>query len=358
MRIAESQITMQSSHIAEQQYVKKESLRQWIGEKRPDFESADQNKTMFRQADNLTLSPEALILSSRAEKPLPSSEILSNSANESIDDEDPKLRTIRMLIEAITGKKINIARIGEFKAAPPDLNQIATNPAAIEPQREDWGIEYDSSEEYSESEGMNFTSTGTIITQDGQEVGFSVALSLSREFTETKTTRIRLGDARLVDPLVINYDGTAAQLTGAKFAFDLDSDGTNENIPHLLSGSGFLFIDKNNDGRATNGNELFGPSTGKGFNELAAYDLDHNGWLDKNDPVFADLLIWSKNNAGSDYFSSLAGKNIGALYLRPQTTEFSLKDQGNALQAKIQETSIFLKEDGKAGTVQEIHLTV
>jgi hypothetical protein len=45
--------------------------------------------------------------------------------------------------------------------------------------------------------------------------------------------------------------------------------------------SGLLVIDKNLDGKVNDGSELFGPSTGDGFEKLARYDEDRNGWIDE-----------------------------------------------------------------------------
>jgi hypothetical protein len=70
---------------------------------------------------------------------------------------------------------------------------------------------------------------GVIKTADGQEIAFSVQLNMSREFAYESRLRIRAGDAaRPVDPLVINFGGTAADVTTTRFRFDLDGDGTAE----------------------------------------------------------------------------------------------------------------------------------
>jgi hypothetical protein len=45
------------------------------------------------------------------------------------------------------------------------------------------------------------------------------------------------------------------------------------------------------DGRVNDGRELFGPITGDGFAELAAYDDDGNNWIDENDGIYDNLSI-------------------------------------------------------------------
>lgn len=105
-----------------------------------------------------------------------------------------------------------------------------------------------------------------------------------------------------VDPLIVNFSGTAAQLTDTKYQFDLNSDGRKDNISFVQPGSGFLAVDKNDDGKINNGKELFGPNAGNGFDELAKYDADGNQWIDESDPIFKQLKIWTKDAKGNDTF--------------------------------------------------------
>ena len=126
-------------------------------------------------------------------------------------------------MEFFTGKEIKVMEYS------PDIEQadVSEQPhsASTGPEREGWGVEYDYHEEYHEVEQMDFSASGTVVTADGKEISFSLDLSMSREFHESSSIQIRAGDARLVDPLIINYDGPAADLTDTKFSFDLDNDG-------------------------------------------------------------------------------------------------------------------------------------
>jgi hypothetical protein len=169
---------------------------------------------------------------------------------------------------------------------------------------------------------------------------------------------IRMGDAQLVDPLVINFDGAAASLTDTKFEFDLTSNGEKDMISFVGSGSGFLALDKNGNGVIDDGTELFGPTTGNGFAELARYDADGNFWIDEADPIFNDLRIWVKDIEGKDYLYTLKEKNIGAIYLGNVSTPFAYKDASNQLQGEMKSMGIFLAENGMVGSVQQIDLAV
>ena len=70
---------------------------------------------------------------------------------------------------------------------------------------------------------------------------------MSREFYSEQNMQVRAGDA-LKDPLVINFSGTAAQLGQRDFYFDIDADGSKDQIAFVGEGSGLLALDKNEDG--------------------------------------------------------------------------------------------------------------
>jgi hypothetical protein len=163
----------------------------------------------------------------------------------------------------------------------------------------------------------------------------------------------------MTDPLVINLDTASATVSDQKFRFDLNADGTEEEISYLNSGSGFLALDKNGDGQINDGNELFGAKTGDGFGELSAYDSDGNGWIDEADEVFSKLKVWVKNEDGTDRLLSLKEANVGAIYLGSASTDYSLTNRTAAeANAQIRKTGVYLKETGQAGTIQHIDFAV
>ncbi len=91
--------------------------------------------------------------------------------------------------------------------------------------------------------------------------------------------------AVLKDPLVINFSGTSTELTERKFYFDIDADGTFDQIHFVKPGSGFLALDNNYDGTINDGSEMFGTQPGDGFGDLAVCDDDGNGFIDNGDSV-------------------------------------------------------------------------
>ena len=163
----------------------------------------------------------------------------------------------------------------------------------------------------------------------------------------------------VTDPLVINLDTDSATVTNQKFLFDIDCDGTDDEISFAGEGSGFLALDRNGDGKVNDGNELFGTKSGDGFKDLSKYDKDKNGWIDENDDVFSRLKVWTKDDNGNDKLIDLKKAGIGALYLGSAGTEFSLNSEaGNKTNGIIRKTGIYLKESGEIGTIQHVDLTL
>lgn len=209
-----------------------------------------------------------------------------------------------------------------------------------------------------ETESTTFASTGMVKTADGRRIDFNVEVSMSRAFMSQIDT-LEVKEYIKTDPLMINLDTNIGSVSDQKFFFDLDSDGEEEEISFAGKGSGFLALDKNNDGKITDGSELFGTSSGDGFRDLAAYDEDGNGWIDENDSVFSKLKVWTKDENGKDYLIDLKQADVGAIYLANADTQFSLKNDENDLNAEIKKTGIYLKEStGTVGTLNHVDLVV
>jgi hypothetical protein len=126
----------------------------------------------------------------------------------------------------------------------------------------------------------------------------------------------------------------------------------------LAGGSGYLAIDRNDNGSIDSGSELFGPATGSGFGELAALDGDGNGWIDENDAAFAALRVWTPDTDGDGTLETLARRKVGAIALGNVASPFELRGTGNSNLGAIAASGLFLAEDGPIGSIQEIDLTV
>lgn len=212
---------------------------------------------------------------------------------------------------------------------------------------------------YSETEETGFHANGRACTEDGRTIEFNINILMSRSYMEYMNVSIPTMADALCDPLVVNIGSDTADVRDQTFKFDLDADGTEDEISMLGKGSGFLALDKNGDGKINDGSELFGTKSGDGFGDLREYDSDGNGWIDENDDVFSKLKVWCKDENGKDILMDLKEADIGAIFLGEQQTEFSLGGADGYRDGVIRSTGVFLREStGAAGTVQHVDLSL
>lgn len=207
----------------------------------------------------------------------------------------------------------------------------------------------------SESESCVFAASGNICLADGSERQFAVGYRMDRseESTTLSTT------SGFKDPLAVELGAPTGKLGQTAVDFDLDGDGKNERVRLPGGDSAVLFFDRNHNGRADNGSELFGPQSGDGFAELAKLDSDGNGWIDSGDAAYADLKLWQRGADGTgnaDKIHSLADAGIGALATANAETPFTLKENGAAV-GQVRSSSVWLGETGGAGIVRQIDVS-
>lgn len=276
---------------------------------------------------------------------------------------DSHMRILKALLEAMTGIKIHLAG-----SRPADAQSVATsggattpNPAtpptaapAEAPPAADQTVQV--TELKMEQEQLRFVAKGSVTTDDGREIQIDLGFALDYQLTEV-SERLTKASA-LKDPLVLNLEGQVAGFTQARFNFDLSGDGVQERLPMLASGSTFLALDRNGNGQIDNGTELFGVQSGNGFADLAQFDQDGNGVIDEGDSVFAELRLFRPGEA----LLTLGDKQIGAIFLNATATPFMhlAAHQGTDGEspAVLRQTGLYLTEDGKAGTVQQVDLRV
>ncbi len=281
------------------------------------------------------------------------------SAFEISDEDSMEIQLLQKLIEALTGKKMRFYIPEKYLQTDSDggggFYQAPSGSTSVS-QSLSRTVLYQHKESYTESAQMSFSAAGEIHTADGKAIDIALNLNLSRSFTSAISTTVAAQTA--VDPLIVNFGGASAQLTSQKYSFDIDNNGSKENISFATNGSSFLVLDKNADGVINNGSEMFGPSTGSGFIELSAYDGDGNGWIDENDSIYNQLQIWTKDEAGNDKLFAIGQAGIGAIYLGSISSQYALKTAANEQQGAIRESSIFLRENGTAGTIQHVDLSI
>lgn len=259
---------------------------------------------------------------------------------------DPLLSMLQSLVEMLVGHKLKLMSLG--------LDSGATSSASAPSLPT---MEFSAQSVQTEVEVSNFQAEGQIHTRDGKNIDFKLDVQMSRSFTSATTIETQ-GGTKKKDPLVINFGGNSAQLQSTRFAFDLTGDGKKVNVALLGSGSAYLALDSNGNGKVDSGKELFGTQSGNGFADLAKYDVDGNGWIDDNDPVFSQLQAWSPSSEGKGSLSSLKSLGVGALYLGAQSTPFEIRDSSNHSLGSVRASGVYANENGSIGSLQQVDLTV
>ena len=201
------------------------------------------------------------------------------------------------------------------------------------------------------TESCSFNASGKVCLADGSTRQFEVGYQNEQS---SETTRFA-GQMLLKDPLVLDLGPATTKLSPQSVAFDLDNNGTKETMRLPDTGSGLLFLDRNHNGTADNGSELFGPQSGNGFSELAKLDTDHNGWIDEADPGYLDLKLWQSGDQPGGKTQTLSEARIGALATQSVSTEYGLSEKDEIL-GQIRASSVWLGEHGGAGSVRQIDL--
>ncbi len=354
MKIASSDLAMSADHSQEMLDLDYQYLRIWNGGTELTVSQGDISAVQARAVnDTVEISAQA--------QNLFTAQLRETGAARQLSDSWPatkgelKFRLLELFVAAVTGKRISLNMLDYQQHKVVKIQPTVVKDGGITLTNfnrpvillsSGRGLEYHSYKLHSESETTSFTAQGIVKTADGREINLQLALMMSRSFVSQNQIDIQAGSA-LRDPLVINYGGPAASLTVRRIRFR-----------RLNQGSGFLALDKNGDGRINDGGELFGTKSGDGFKDLAGYDVDHNGWIDENDPIYNKLRIWSKDEQGHDQLLALGQVGIGAICLSNAASEFSLKDSNNKLDGQIRASGIFLREDGTAGTVQQVDIAV
>lgn len=357
MHIVASAIHLQAQHQAQQSLDIRQSLDARTGtpNARPTVTASS--------ADQFSFSQEALSAAASAPADLDTEDGYTPKDKLAVD-------LIRHLYKLITGHDMVLRSTGGLRqalesgtsapAATAAASPATSTAATGAPAASGFSLDVEASATYRESESTQFSASGVIHTADGKAIDFTVDVNMSRTFAETRQVSVKAGEAAKpkVDPLVLNYGGHAAELTDTHFAFDLDSDGDSEQLAELGAGSALLALDKNGNGTIDNGQELFGPTGGDGFAELAQYDADGNGFLDAADPAYDKLRLWQRDGSGGSTLVALGQVGIGAIYLGRTATPFQLNNAQNQNLGQVASTGLFFREDGRAGTVQQVDYTV
>jgi len=161
--------------------------------------------------------------------------------------------------------------------------------------------------------------------------------------------------AALKDPLIVQFgDQSIGEISGQE-SFDINQDNNMDNLPFFSGDVGYLVYDKNANNKADNGSELFGPTSGNGFNELAQLDENNNGFLDKEDSAYQQLYLWQPDK---NTWLSLADAGIEAISTQAIATPYTFYDKNDEVQAQLRNSSFAISESGRGLGVHQVDVRI
>ena len=165
---------------------------------------------------------------------------------------------------SVVETKIGNSSLGSFKSNELDSDGITQNLVSVQNSGEDSTIKNLSislleginkkvklgsnlglNTVYTEAQALKFETNAVVKTED-KKIELDLNVSLSRSFVEqVKAPQINFSNiTKLWDPLILDMSGVLPSLSSKKFSFDIDIDGTNEQISMLEKESAFLAFDK------------------------------------------------------------------------------------------------------------------
>ena len=164
-----------------------------------------------------------------------------------------------------------------------------------------------------------------------------------------------------VDPIVLDLGTPGISFTSVTngVSFDINSDGTKDQVAWTAGNDGFLAYDVNGSGTIENGAELFTPNFAgghyaSGLAALASLDTNADGVVNGADANFGKLLVWQDSNhngiADTGELSSLADNGITAINLNATPADGTIDGQ------ELQAQGTFSYANGTTGTFVEVGL--
>ncbi len=195
-----------------------------------------------------------------------------------------------------------------------------------------------------------------------RENGFS-AVQVAATQEQTVRIRVTVGGAnqqQRSDPVVLDLNGDGKiSLTNQQQGqdFDITGDGRTERTAFVAGGDAFLALDRNNDGRITSGRELFSDQWGarNGMSELARFDVNRDGFISQQDPIFKQLVAFFDANRDGiidpDEHKPISQLGIQRLQLEYKPVEV-IRDDGNIISA----IGKMLMENGEEREIADVDL--
>jgi len=180
--------------------------------------------------------------------------------------------------------------------------------------------------------------------------------------TTTATYTIRV--YRSGGPILFDLDGDGAELVSlaqSSTVFDMDGNGTLDQVGWMGPHDGLLALDRNGNGVIDNGTEIsFSSDLPGAFSDLeglAAYDTDGNRRFDGADQRFGEFKVWRDGNrdgiTDAGELTSLREAGIVSIDLDAQRTD---ADPYTATDNVVYANGSFTRADGTRGSLADVFL--
>ena len=133
------------------------------------------------------------------------------------------------------------------------------------------------------------------------QIDYSNALQVGvqDEFAMAAVKIFKVVPCNVSDPIIIDLNNNGRfDITTVERGVNFSMFGQRKVATSWLSGDGFLFQDKNNNGVADDGTEFFGtsPKYSGGFEHLGTMDTNGDGVVSVKDKDYHNLYVWSDIN--------------------------------------------------------------
>lgn len=204
---------------------------------------------------------------------------------------------------------------------------------------------------------MQVSIQGTIVASDGTKKQLDISIGISQSFMQNLQIsgvgnntqgNAQTPNQNVIDPLVIDYEGNGTELSDTKMQFDLDSDGTPDQIATLKKDLDSWRLTKTMMVKSMMAVSFWNKKW-DGFKDLSVYDSNKDGKIDKEDPIYDKLRIWTPDGNGEGKLVGLGEKDIGVIYLNPKESEELMRGENGDLLGIKRKSADFLFENGKDG---------
>ncbi|MBN2426850.1 MAG: hypothetical protein JXK94_00780 [Deltaproteobacteria bacterium] len=281
------------------------------GNAEPDLAS---NQTLSDN-DQISISPEAKAL--QEETPAGSGPCQPQGA------ECCRLTLLRDIFERFIGRAMPVISSNDVAAAT-STGATASDAAAAGTEVSALSESLALSLEYSRTESLSFSTTGTFQTRDNQEVSFSLELNFTRQVLAEQTLTANFTDA-IKDPFNIQYNGFASEIRQTSFSFTIDCCSHGEeivldNTPAEETGGVNL-----EEGFTTAVAEEATAVASEEGTEIAALADSEETATASTDDFLDRLRVWAKDGFGNHRPVMFGVKGVGVMYHENQGLDFTLK---------------------------------